>query len=595
MRKLLLFSLMAMALPAQSLNDALMARGDDPRWADPVFDDRDWETVGHRRVRPMEDAKENRFWLRIRVTVPDGEPAVVAVFRCPCEVFLDGIRLGATGDLNAARPRTTEEFTIFPVPAALAGRSVVLAARLYLPPGREASSGPIPGTRILLLPVRDIGVAAQLQEDYEFPHVIRSIILLLALGGLLAAAIGQRNDPLILGMLCFVCSQLAHATLLLSQPMNSADITAWGWLTIMPVLPALVFLQWQLAGAPIRRTWSVAALALYLVLWTPWQVGLFLEKPQPWTPLAVSVYLVPRVMALGMATYAAARGWGPSSRTVRFLMAAVVTTLAINVISRLAGQQGWIPGLLSGRFEAVITLAFTVVAAAYIIRTGRERRAEQERLRSEMESAQTVQALLLNQAMPAEVEAVYLPASEVGGDFYQVVEVADGARLVMVGDVSGKGLKAAMLVAVVVGAVGSTKSPAPAAVLARVNRALMGRAGGGFATACCARFDRDGTVTIANAGHLPPYCDGREVELEAGLPLGIVAGTEYAETVVRGERFTFVSDGVVEAENASRELFGFERTREISTKSAQEIAEAAKAWGQNDDITVVTVRRSQSK
>jgi serine phosphatase RsbU (regulator of sigma subunit) len=209
-----------------------------------------------------------------------------------------------------------------------------------------------------------------------------------------------------------------------------------------------------------------------------------------------------------------------------------------------------------------------------------------------MESAQTVQALLLNQAMPAEMEAVCLPASEVGGDFYQVVELADGARLVMVGDVSGKGLKAAMLVAVVVGAVGSTKSSAPAAVLARVNRALMGRAGGGFATACCARFDLDGTVTIANAGHLSPYCDGSEVELEAGLPLGIVAEAEYAETVVRGERFTFVSDGVVEAENAQRELFGFERTREISTQSAQEIAEAAKAWGQNDDITVVTVRRN---
>jgi serine phosphatase RsbU (regulator of sigma subunit) len=66
----------------------------------------------------------------------------------------------------------------------------------------------------------------------------------------------------------------------------------------------------------------------------------------------------------------------------------------------------------------------------------------------------------------------------------------------------------------------------------------------------------------------------------------------YGETVLAGRRFSFVSDGVVEAENAQRELFGFDRTREISSKSAQEIAEAAKAWGQNDDITVVTVRRS---
>ena len=68
-------------------------------------------------------------------------------------------------------------------------------------------------------------------------------------------------------------------------------------------------------------------------------------------------------------------------------------------------------------------------------------------------------------------------------------------------------------------------------------------------------------------------------------------GVEYAETLLQGSHFTLVSDGVVEAENAQRELFGFDRTREISTKSAGEISDAAKSWGQNDDITVVTVRR----
>ncbi len=594
MRKLLLFSLMATALPAQSLNDALMARGDDPRWADPVFDDRDWETVGHRRVRPMEDAKENRLWLRMRITVPAGEPAAVAVFRCPCEVFLDGIRLGATGDLNAARPLTTDELTVFPVPAALAGRSVVLAARLYQPPGREVASGLIAATSIRLLPVREVGrVAAQIQ-DYKFPIVVRVIFLLLALGGLLAAAIGQRNDPLILGMLCYMCSQLAVAALILFSPMNSADDFAWMWLSAILASPALVFVQWQLAGLPIQRNWAAALLAGYLVLRIPWQMGLFLAKPQPWTPLAVSVYLIPSVIAIGMATYAAARGWGRSPRPVRFLLATVVTTSAIHIIGRLAAQAG----LLVGPVEAVIVSAtafvFTVGATAYIIRTGRERRAEQERLRSEMESAQTVQALLLNQAMPAEMEAVYLPASEVGGDFYQVLDRADGSRVVLVGDVSGKGLKAAMLVSATIGMLRRENSSSPGAILAGLNDALSGHTGGGFVTCVCARFGADGTVTIANAGHPSPYCDGRELEAAAGLPLGVVRGTEYAESVVPGERFTFVSDGVVEAENVQRELFGFDRTCEISTKSAREIAESAKVWGQNDDITVVTVRRNEA-
>jgi serine phosphatase RsbU (regulator of sigma subunit) len=94
---------------------------------------------------------------------------------------------------------------------------------------------------------------------------------------------------------------------------------------------------------------------------------------------------------------------------------------------------------------------------------------------------------------------------------------------------------------------------------------------GGFITFVCARVDRDGTVTIANAGHLPPYRNGKELELDCGLPLGVFAKAEYDETVLRlepGEQLTFLSDGVVEARGRDGELFGFERTREISRDSA---------------------------
>ena len=586
-----LLLMLAALLPAQSLEDARMHRGDDMRWADPAFDDRGWETVRQRRIRLMEDAKENRFWLRMRVKVPAGEPAAVAVIGCPCEVFLDGVRLGATGDLNAARPRTTNDLTLFPVPAALWGRSVVLAARLYIPPGREASNEPFSAMRIRLLPARDVGRVAAERQDLLLPFFVRFSFAVLALGGLLAASLGQRNDPLILGMLGYICSYLTNAVLVLFAPSNSADNFAWAWLVIIPITPSLVFMQWRLAGLPFRRTWAATLAAGYLVTRIPWNVGLFLAKPAPWTPLAAGVFLVPFVVAVGLATYAAARAWGRSPRPVRFLMAAVVTTFALDLIARLAGQS-WIPGLPAAPVSTVVSLAFSIFATAYIIRRGRERRAEQERLRSEMESAQTVQALLLSQAMPKEVEAVYLPASEVGGDFYQVLERADGSRIVLVGDVSGKGLKAAMLVSVCVGILRNVESSSPGKILAALNRGLVGHTGGGFVTSCCARFGADGTVTIANAGHPSPYCDGRELAVEAGLPLGVVANVVYEESVVPGECFTFVSDGVVEAENAQRELFGFDRTREISTKPAQEIAEAAKAWGQNDDITVVTVRRS---
>ncbi len=133
---------------------------------------------------------------------------------------------------------------------------------------------------------------------------------------------------------------------------------------------------------------------------------------------------------------------------------------------------------------------------------------ERQRLSGELASAAEVQSLLLTSLPTAgdlyRIEPVYLPASEVGGDFYQVLERADGSRIFLVGDVSGKGLKAAMLVSVCVGILRYVDFSSTAQILAALNRGLVGHTGGGFVTCCCARFDADGTVTIANAGHPSP-------------------------------------------------------------------------------------------
>jgi serine phosphatase RsbU (regulator of sigma subunit) len=102
-------------------------------------------------------------------------------------------------------------------------------------------------------------------------------------------------------------------------------------------------------------------------------------------------------------------------------------------------------------------------------------------------------------------------------------------------------------------------------------------------------------VVIANAGHPAPYCNGAEIELEGGLPLGIAEDVTYTETefsLEAGETLTLLSDGVVEARIASGELFGFERTCGISRELAEKIAATAKRWGQEDDITVLTVMRT---
>jgi serine phosphatase RsbU (regulator of sigma subunit) len=177
-----------------------------------------------------------------------------------------------------------------------------------------------------------------------------------------------------------------------------------------------------------------------------------------------------------------------------------------------------------------------------------------------------------------------------------VLQQPDGYALIVVGDVSGKGLKAAMTGALAIGALRTlaAENLKPGALMERLNRQMMAAQESGFITCLCLRVSRDGAVTLANAGHLSPYRNGVEIEVDSGLPLGLAADVVYGETVIElevGDRLTLLSDGVVEAMNAQHELFGFERTREISGQSASEIAGAAQAFGQEDDITVVTVER----
>ena len=274
---------------------------------------------------------------------------------------------------------------------------------------------------------------------------------------------------------------------------------------------------------------------------------------------------------------------------------------AIYVASLNGVGSRWLADAADVQHIAIIVrsaglLLFAGVMAMVLNRRSSRVQREQERLAQEMRAGAEMQELLLpagNVHVPGfGIEAAYLPMSEVGGDFYWTRAEPDGALLVVAGDVSGKGLKAAMLVSVTIGMLRLQRTSSPGAILASLNDGPAGHMGGGFVTCVCARFDPDGQATIASAGHPAPYADGHEVPVAAGLPLGIAAGTSYDEFVTRFLHLTFVSDGVVEAENAQRELFGFDRTREISGKSAQEIAEAAKAWGQNDDITVVTVRRN---
>jgi serine phosphatase RsbU (regulator of sigma subunit) len=184
----------------------------------------------------------------------------------------------------------------------------------------------------------------------------------------------------------------------------------------------------------------------------------------------------------------------------------------------------------------------------------------------------------------------------VGGDFFQIIPLPGDGALIVIGDVSGKGLHAAMTVALIVGAIRSTVeiTTDPAQILSALNRRLHGRLRHGFATCLIMRLDGNGACVLANAGHLPPYVNGQEVPLPSALPLGLLDTVQYDLVdlpLAPGDRLAVYTDGLLEARNADGELFGFSRIGELlaSAQDAGQIADAAQQFGQEDDITVLTL------
>jgi GAF domain-containing protein len=233
---------------------------------------------------------------------------------------------------------------------------------------------------------------------------------------------------------------------------------------------------------------------------------------------------------------------------------------------------------------------------AEMVESARERAA----YAAELQAASSVQQLLLqggSRPTPGfKVESVYLPASEVGGDFFYVQPAPDGSLLAIVGDVSGKGLTAAMRVAMILGVLRRETSHDPAEILFNLNNAIVAQGQLGFATACCIRIALNGEFAFANAGHIAPYISTHELQTIPALPLGLVADQDFELVQGKlndGERLVLISDGVPEARSQSGELFGFERTAALCSQAADHIARTAHEFGQEDDITVVALSVSE--
>jgi serine phosphatase RsbU (regulator of sigma subunit) len=247
---------------------------------------------------------------------------------------------------------------------------------------------------------------------------------------------------------------------------------------------------------------------------------------------------------------------------------------------------------------------------------------ERERVEQDLLVARRIQQASLPKEVPTlegwQINPYYRPAREVGGDFYDFHLLSEGRLGVVVGDATGKGVPAALVMSTTCGmlrlAARALGSPSPGEVLAQVNETLVARIPANmFVTCFYAILDpKRGHLVFANAGHDLPYLrhGGEAKELRArGMPLGLMPemGYEEKEMVLEASESTlFYSDGLVEAHNPKGEMFGFPRLRALVAEhgkqgSLEEVlleelhSFVGESWEQEDDITLLTLRRSAAR
>lgn len=263
--------------------------------------------------------------------------------------------------------------------------------------------------------------------------------------------------------------------------------------------------------------------------------------------------------------------------------------------------------------------AAPAVRVAQLVSQQQAEAQERERIEQELRVARLIQQTLLPKAVPEppgwQVVAYYQPAREVGGDFYDFIDLPDGRLGLVVGDVAGKGVPAALVMATTRSILRGAAQPAksPGKVLEGANGMLCPDIPANmFVTCLYAILDpASGLLQYANAGHDLPYLRhaGGVAELRAtGMPLGLMPGMHYEDKEVLlepGDDVLFYSDGLVEAHNPQQEMFGFPRLRKLVAEHPAGggvalvdflLARLARFtgddWEQEDDITLVTLQRS---
>jgi hypothetical protein len=610
--------------------------GDDLAWASPTVDDSGWQPiqVGRAWEGQGHPGYTGFGWYRVHLVLPDSAPAdwtlalLLPNVQDACEVYWNGVLVGSVGNVP---PRPSWYLAHLPIAIPLgAPRSGVLALRVWKAPYVYLSH-PDEGGVVGMPEAGSLDAVNGLIDRAAYSNLRGDLFalaeqLISGLVGLLSLFAWLRNRQLrMLGWLALAMVFPVFGILIFAFPQMALFEVFYGLIGPMVVINDIAcwFLLLYLLGlddnADLVRWTKIASVAGICFVLVDSVMVCF-----DWTRLFPRFFLIADIVStipvllleffIVVIFLFAIRKRQDAARWTLALSALILNLLqGVGDISGLGSR--WTHWTLAMKLSAPLAsiggtalTANTLVGGLFLAsifyvawRYSVEQSQRQSALEQEYRSAREVQAMLIHAVAPSTpgfiVESVYLPAQEVGGDFFQVLPAADGSLLVIVGDVSGKGLKAAMTVSTIVGALRDFPSRQPSEVLAHLNRVLYGQISG-FATCCAALIEQNGSTTFSNAGHLAPYCNGREWAIDGGLPLGLTADAAYTDfnfALKRNDHLTFISDGVLEATNQHKELFGFERTQAISGESAKAIAHAAKDFGQEDDITVLTLARSSKQ
>ena len=534
------------------------------------------------------------------------------------DVFANGKQIQPEGPHADAADRYQQISRIYNLNIDPSETSLTLAVRtLYIPLGYGAYTSFFAAHNLRLGSREDLVHFLELWSVHSLferlPRLVASVLFVFLAIFLLALYFSQKGHPEYLWLALHELLQAPIGFVELAGSSAQLDQLWYAALYLQLLfISAYLYFEFLVAFLALRRRWYIRTLRYTAPVMAAVGPALLMAGQSTAIGIALAIALLGTLLWIV--------GW-----LVFVLFTLIAATVRRNfeagllLIPLLLTLVGWIEPFLTGgmsnlggpTFESPLTIqagpipihfasiadytGLLVIVLIIFVRFLRVQH-DQERASSELAAARSVQELMIPQEKletPGfEVDSVYNPANEVGGDFYHIQATPDGGLLIVIGDVAGKGLKAAMNVSMLMGALRRTPERSPARILDSLNRVLVGS--DSFTTCQAAWLGANGELVLANAGHLPPYLNSQEVLLPGGLPLGVLPDVRYEEVHLYlhpGDRILFLSDGVVEARKPSGELFGFDRVHNLSNQSAFYIADAAKEFGQEDDITVLTVRR----